>query len=176
MDIAIQVNAEAVDLSTPIGERPIQVGEDEWIRDAVTLGDAVAERIANRLMREEEYRPLKQRVLEIRDNEVREQVKPVVARAIEASVQPTNSYGQPTGEPVTLTDVIVREAKELLNKRSDYGRGPTFLEGVIRDAVGVALQKELAAAIAEEKAKVVAVIRAKAAELIAEAIKAGVGR
>ena len=38
------------------------------------------------------------------------------------------------------------------------------------------VKKELAEAMADEKAKVVAAVRAKAAELIAQAVKEGIGR
>lgn len=176
MEIIVQVNTEGIDLSTPVGEHVVRVGEDDWSREPQTLGDAVAERIAADLKRDESYRPLQQRVLELRDAEIREQVKPVVAEAVAASVQPTNSYGQPTGAPVTLTDVIVKEAREFLAKRGDYGRGPTLVQTIVATEVDKAIRKELAEAIADEKAKVVAAVRAKAAELIADAVKQGIGR
>lgn len=172
----ITVNVDNVDLNSIVGEHYTQTGEEDWHREPQTLGQAVAVKIAEDLKRDEGYRTLKQQVLDRRDEEVREQVKPVVAAAIAASVQPTNTFGQPIGDPVSLTDLIVKEAREALTKRADYGRGPTLLEKVVAEAVDKAIRKELTDVIAEEKAKVVAAVRAKAAELIATAVKEGVGR
>jgi len=172
----ITVNVENVDLNSVIGQHYVQTGEEDWRTEPQTLGQGVAARIAEDLKRDEGYKTLRQRVMDARDAEVREQVKPVVSAAIESSVQPTNAFGQPVGEPTTLTALIVKEAKELLSKRGDYGRGKTLLEQVVADAVDKAIRKELSDVIVDEKAKVVAAVRAKAAELIATAVKEGVGR
>ena len=68
------------------------------------------------------------------------------------------------------------EAKKLFTERADYGRGSTLAQRIVAEAIGSAFTRELAAAIADEKAKVVAAVRAKAAELIADAVKQGVGK
>jgi ubiquinone biosynthesis protein UbiJ len=175
VDIIVQVQGD-IDLSTPVGQHHVQVSEDDWTTEAQTLGDVVAAQISAAVQRDDGYRTFKKRVLEIQDEQIHEQVRPVVAAAIEASTQPTNAFGHPTGAPLTLTELIVKEAREVLTKRADYGRGSTYLEKVVAEAVDKAIKKELAEAITDEKAKVVAAVRAKAADLIAQAVREGVGR
>lgn len=173
----ITVNVENVDLNSIVGEHYTQVGEDDYARTPQTLGQAVAVEIAKKLEQERDgWQSLTQRIAAERATQVQEQVKAVVAAAIVAEVQPTNGYGQPTGTPTSLTDLIMEAVGKALHKRTDYDRRPTLLQKVIAEEVEKALKKELTDAIADEKAKVVAAVRAKAAELIATAVKEGIGR
>lgn len=174
----MQINVDVTDISldSVVGDHRVYDPVDGcWDSAPMTLGQSVAKEIADRLVADDEYKTLRRQVLELRTEEVRRQLEPIVTAAIEKPVQRTNSFGDPVGEPTTLTDLIVKEAREYLAKGDGYGR-ETVLQKTVREAVGGALKKELAAVVAEEKEKVVAAVRAKAAELIAEAVKQGVGR
>jgi len=173
----IKVDVSNVSLTSVIGEHYRQTGEDEWNTEPQTLGDAVAAYIATALQKGEEFKTLYKRILELRDEEIREQVKPIVAAAIAAPVQRTDGYGAPIGEPVPLADLIVKEANTTLAKRDSYDRGSsTFVVKIIRDEVERVFKNELSATITAEKAKVKAIVQAKAAELIAATITEGFGR
>jgi hypothetical protein len=175
----ITVTVESVDLASviPGKTRVYDPDTEEYDYADRTVGEAVAEQVAAALMKTDEYRLLKHRVLEIRDEEIRAQVKPIVEKAITTSIQPTNGYGRPVGQPVSLEEVIVKEAHAYLTKRDGYGdRSVSVVQKVVSDAVEKAIKTELARAIVEEKEKVVAAVRAKAADLIATAVKEGVGR
>lgn len=178
MEITINVDATDIDLKTEVGERRRWDSDaEEYETVPQTLGDAVAARIAKALQQDDGYKTLRTRVMEARDAEIRDQVKPIVAEAIASSVQPTNSYGQPVGQPVSLTELIVKEAREVLNRRDGYGdKQRSYIQQIVAEAVDKAIRTELGAAIADEKAKVVAAIRARAADLIAQAVKEGIGR
>lgn len=175
----IKIAVESVDLTSVIGEwREYDVEGDYVGTGEKTLGDAVAAQIAADLKRDEGYSTLRRRVMELRDQEIRTQIAPIVAKAIEDPVQRTNEYGRPVGEPTTLTELIVKEVHAYLTRRSDQYRSgsQTVVEKFVADAVDKVVKRELAEVIVEEKAKVVAAVRAKAAELIAQAVKEGVGR
>ncbi|AYF29276.1 hypothetical protein CSH63_17750 [Micromonospora tulbaghiae] len=170
----ITVNVDDVDLTSEIGN-----GYDEEGNPAArTLGEEVARKLANALMRDEEYPGLRRKVMGLREEEIREQLKPIVSAAIEEGVQETNRWGEPTGTPTTLRALIIAEAGKLLKQPADnYSRDKgTWIDALVRDNVQKVIRAELGAVLAEEKAKVVAAVQAKAAELIAQAVKEGVGR
>lgn len=180
LQINVTVDAiDGIDLTTVIGERSRYDHDlEESVPEDVTLGDEVARRITARLARDEEYPGLRKRFLSIRDEEIRKAVEPIVQSAIAEPITLTNTYGQPTGGTTTLTELIMAEAKSYISKSADsYNRsGETVLQKWVREQIAAAFAKELAAVLADEKAKVVAAVRAKAADLIAEAVKQGVGR
>ena len=175
----LKVVVSDVDLSAQIGESFEYAGDDEPARRPVTLGDAVADRIADDLKQTDDYRTLRQRVAEIRLEEIRAQLEPIVRQAIEQPVQQTNRWGDPTGAATTLRDVIIEQAKKVLNEKTgdSYSNNrPTVIEKYVRDAVTAVMKEELAPVIAEEKAKIVAQFRASAANLLADALRSVVGK
>jgi len=149
----------------------------------VTLADAIVTAAVQHLAKDGEYREihsgLAKRVAIIRDEEIREVVKTEIASVMTEPVQQTNQWGEPTGKPpTTLRALIVGEAEKFFTEKksnNDYGRGPslTGAERVIAALVEAELVKAMAAIFAEEKAKVVAAVQGKAAELLADAVKAG---
>lgn len=175
MQINVTVT-EPLDLTAVIGTGY----DDDGDRADITLGDRIAEIAARNLAKDDTYwRPLKDRVTEMRTTLIRELVQAELAVAMEAEVQRTNALGEPIGPATTLRELIVAEAKKWFTEKhsNDYGRTHyTNAQSVVAAEVNKAIKAELAAAIAEEKAKVVAAIQAKAAELIADAVKQGVGR
>lgn len=115
---------------------------------------------------------LSRRVEAIRDAEILAAVRPLVEQAMSESLQPTNSFGQAKGEPVTLAEVIVKKAIAALQVRSDRGRGGTasVLEQFIEQEVHRALKADLAAAFQEGRAAVLAAVRDEAAQVITDTI------
>lgn len=177
MEISVNVNAEGIDLRTPIEPTAARNPETgEWYEgEPVTLGSMVADQLVGKLTKDDSYRPLRKRFLEIRDEEIRKAVTPIIAEAIGASVQKTNSFGEPIGEPASLRDVIMAEVKKLTEAplgRSGYGT-ETVLQKLVREEVGTAFKNELANIIKAEKEKVVKAIRGSASTVIADAVKSG---
>lgn len=176
----ITVNLDTLDLSTVIGEKRVYDHDcDEPHGEPMTLGDAVVRELAKRLwasVGSDALSEVRQRAAQIRNEEIRARVAPIVQAAVDEPIQQTNSFGEPNGKPTTLRELIAAEARAQLGTRSDYGRGPRVVDKLVADAVSAEIKKELAEAIKEEKAKVVAAVRAKAADLIAQAVREGVGR
>jgi hypothetical protein len=169
MQITVQVSN--VDLATVIHETEYGASQ--------TLADAIAEQVAHDLRKDEEWNPLRKRVLDIQTEEIHEQIRPIVAAAITEPIQRTNEYGRPIGEAITLAELIAKEVKAYLTQPTgdNYSRNRIpRVQQFIAEAVDKALKAELAEVIKEEKAKVVAAVRAKAADLIATAVREGIGR
>jgi hypothetical protein len=179
MQINITVEGvDQVDLATPIETRSRYDEDGDRETYEVTIGHLIADRVTAGLKKDDSWGGIKKRFLDIRDEEIRKAVEPIVTEAISGPIQKTNTYGEPTGGTTSIRELIMAEASKLLTKSADsYNRSSeTMLAKFVREQIAAAFTKELAAVVAEEKAKVVAAVRAKAADLIAEAVKQGVGR
>lgn len=180
MDINVTVDGlDGIDLTTVIAQR-VRYDEDgeRDVTTDVTLGERVAALVAAKLTKDNEYPGLRKRYLDIRTEVIRELVTPIVAEAISGPIQKTNHYGEPTSGTTTLRELIMTEVSTVINQKADRhsSSGQTMLQRNISQAVKTILEKELAEVVAAEKAKVVAAVRAKAADLIADAVKQGIGR
>ena len=109
--------------------------------------------------------------------EASRQVQPVVAEALTKPLQRTNSYGEAIGgEGTTLREIIVEQASQQLVVRGS-GQRPrstsdqTTVEKFITEQIGKALTVELREAVADTKAKCVALVRSKTSEVIAEVLE-----
>ena len=149
---------------------------EEWGEEGhrTTVADKIVERITDHIVRGREWDPLRQRVERIRDEEIREQIKPIIAEAVSKPFATTNYYGEPTGQTTTLREVITAKVKDYLNN-SSYGNRENNVQKIVREEVHRAMSAELREAIKSEREKVVAAVRAQAAELIADAVRQGVG-
>lgn len=178
MEIKIIVEGP-IDLDTVIGEHYVYDDEDGH-REPRLLVDALVDELARRAIvgKDEGWASLRQRVESIRTEMIRERVAVEIEAAMTNPYPVTNHYGEPSGKVTTLREEIVRLAGEALrmDRSNAYSRRPTKAETVILEAVDLVMAKELHAVVADEKAKVVAAVRAKAADLIATAVKEGVGR
>lgn len=155
---------------------------DPLYEDGTSLRDLIVKRASAQLLEHVQkegnaWPTLRGRVEKMRDDEIRAALLPVIGQAVAEAVQPTNTFGEPRGEPVTLRGLIVKEAREQLKQSgrdrrhpSSDRRGATLLEHVIAHEVEGALGKELRAELEAAKADVKVAVREKGAEVIAEAI------
>jgi hypothetical protein len=177
----ITVNLDNLDLNTVIGQSVVIDSDGDPIEEGGrTIGDAVIDALVAKLyasVRSSESRDLTDRIRNIRDEEIRAQIVPTITEALSKDIQQTNSYGEPVGRSTTLNELIVKQVNTFLVKGTDdYRKNERLVDKIVREAIETAIKGELAAAIADEKTKVVAAVRAKAAELIADAVKQGIGR
>ena len=177
MEIVVQV--ENVDLNAQIGDR-YTYDEDEQ-RVPLTIGEAIAERVAQMLTKDDSYKDLRQQIRDMRVEEMRARVVAELEAAFLQPVQKTSQWGEPTGNPTTLRLEIMKLAEKALEiprpgYSSSYPRETNAVQQFLQREIEGVVKKELAEAMADEKAKVVAAVRAKAAELIAQAVKEGIGR
>lgn len=169
----LNISIEGLSLDTVLGER-YDLDADRNV--PLTLADAIVEAAARRLAGGADWPDVKSRVRQIRDDEIRKRVAAEIEAAVTNSVQRTNGYGEPIGEPTTLRQEIARiagEAVKLNTRASGLSHQSTALQEVIRTEVDKALAAELKSVVDGEKAKVVKAVRDKAAELLAQAVKDG---
>lgn len=150
--------------------------------EPVTLLDAIVNAAVDRLTKDAQYvdakRRLSERTAVIRDQVIRDQVEPLVAAAVAAPIQQTNMFGEPTGKSTTLRELISAQVNAFFTKNVTDGyrdTKTTAAQALVAAAVDKALKTELLAVVKVEKDKVVAAVQAKAAELIATAVREGVG-
>lgn len=178
INVTVQ-DLEAVDLDTVVATRPMQssrgYGDYDVIDVPMTLGDVLVERLVERLANDQEYPNLKELLKRVREEILREAVKPIVEEAIKAPLQKTNNYGEAIGKETTLREVILDEAKKLLTAphRASSGRSTdsSLLSQIIREEVGNAFRNELAEEIKVAKEKVRAAIRKEGAAALGVAIE-----
>jgi hypothetical protein len=181
MQINVTVDGlDAIDLTAEIGEEIRDYDDEtgEYNTRGKTLADIVAEKITARLTADEYWSGLRKRFLELRDEEIRAAVRPLVENALTGPITKTNVYGEPTSGTTTMRELVMAEVNKVIHERSDKYRSdsPTMLQANITKAVRTELDKELRAVFDAEKQKVVGAVRASAAELVAEAVKKGLGR
>lgn len=93
----------------------------------------------------------------------RAQVADIITETMAAGFRKTNSYGEPTGEPITLREMVVDQVKgELVRLVDGYGRPAdrynggnlTFIEYHSRKAATEALKGEVGTAVADAVAEI----------------------
>jgi len=175
----LTVTVDEIALDSIVGEVYAYDPEaDERHTRPQTLADLIAAQFVERLVTVPGYQVLAQEVTKARSALIRERIAAQIEDELTKPIRPTNTWGEATGAPTTLRAEISRIAADAVKVTtpSNRNREESALEKLIRTEIGVALAKELAGFVADEKAKVVAAVRAKAAELIATAVKEGVGR
>lgn len=179
MNIEVTVHANEIDLNTVVDGtiRGYDPEHDEYVTSPKTLADVIAEHVREEITKGAEWQEEKRRFREIRDEEVRKALAPVIERALTDPILPTNAYGEPTsGAPTTLRELIAKEAKRQVSARADNGyrsSSETVLGKFVREQIDAAFRNELAEIVKAEKAKVVKAVRDNAGSIIADAVKQG---
>lgn len=142
--------------------------------DGITIGTEVARQLVNTIIQDRDVWPhFRDRVTEIRDEEIRAQVTPLIADALGKTLQKTNAYGEPAGGTTTLSEVIVAEAKRLLTQPKDsYSRsGRTVLQDMVAEEVKQALGAEIADAVKQARELVSGQVGEMVAAAVADAMR-----
>jgi hypothetical protein len=176
----ITVNVDEVTLATVVGD-VIEYDDDgdARVKGEKTIGHLVAEQVVTRLINDaDRWTHLRGQVEELRSQMIREALAPVVEQAIKAPLQKTSSWGEPIGEPVTLTTVIIEEVRKYLKEPADSYRreNGTILQKLIRDEVKRAFETEVKAAVAEARKAVAAEIGEQFGTQVAAGVAAALKR
>lgn len=156
-----------------------RVGPDGEESGPVSMTDAIvsdaARQLVERLVRDtDRYGALLAQVNAARDAAIMERLLPLIDVALSRAIQPTNGYGQPVGEPTTLTDVIVQKATKALTEKRSKGYGKpetTLVDEILDESMRRTIGSELREAIQEARAQVHAAVREQGATVIAETIE-----
>lgn len=173
----IEINVSEIDLDTVIA-KTVAFDEDG---DAYTtgerrLGDAIVLQLVERIVRDNAYgNAIRDRVQRIRDEEIRAAVQPIIADAVAAPVQKTNSYGEPIGAASTMREVVIDQVRKFLEERPDSYRNnnQTRLSLLVRAEVEAVFKKELAAEVQKVRDAVLEGIGGQVSTQVQDAIRAG---
>ncbi len=184
MQINVTVDGlDGVDLHTVIGEQVTQYDEDGVAiqGDQLTLGDLVAQKLADKIYSGLDYEhrhQLAKTAAAERVKLIRERLEPQVEEALNGAIRKTNNYGEPTGQTTTMRELVIAEITQVIGAKGDRysSNQKSLLDTVVNGQVAAALQGELKKAFDAEREKVVAAVRAQAAELVAQAVKQGLGQ
>lgn len=172
----INVTLDKASLDTVIDQvTGLDEDGDEYEIGGVTLGDAVAGLIAARLLKESEYaRGLREQVSEIREDEIRQAIRPRVEAALNQPIAQTNRYGERTGKDLTLLELVVEQIGAVLNEKADRHRseGTTVLQKAIRAEVEKTLKDEITSAVTAVRAALVGEVGDKIRAYAVEAVNA----
>jgi len=162
MEINVQVSD--VDLTTVINPDS-EDGIRPW-----TIADAVAYQMVERLRSDQELYPaLRTRVSEIRDEEIREQIRPAIAEALTSPLTQTNMFGETTGKATTLREMILGEVQKQMKAPTERHGGKTVVQQIIADEVAKAFRSVVVAEVIAARA----VVSEQIGKLVADAVKQG---
>jgi hypothetical protein len=176
----ITVKVDDVSLSTVVDEVFEYVEDDfggsERKAGERTVAHLVADMIVDRLAQDRDrWYELSRTVTEIKRDVIREAVLPMVEQAIAEPLTKTSAYGDPIGGTTTLREVIVDEARKLLDRRAnDYpsNNTQTVLQKIVAEEVQRAFAAEIKDAVARARASVADEIGKQVAGAVAAAMKA----
>lgn len=174
MNITIQV--DDITLSTVVAD-VVSFDEDgdTYTEGSKTVADLVAAQIVERVVRDDRYPRLRDKVTEVRDEEIRAAVKPAIEEAVNRPIKKTNGYGEATGQETTLSEVIVDEARKYMKEPADKYRreAGTVLQSLVRAEVERVFKAEIADAVKQARDLVAGQIGGQVSERITAAVTAG---
>lgn len=167
----ITVKVDDISLNTMVGDVMAFDEDGDHKVGEKTMAHLVAEMVTERVLTNRLMGRLTEQVSEIRAEMIRETVRPQIEKAIAEPVQKTTTYGEPVGEPVSLRELIVAEARKMVNEPADrYGRNPgTYLTQAVATEVKKAFAAEIASAVRAAREQVSTEI----GQHVAAAVQAG---
>ena len=169
----------SLDLDAIVGHEQYD-GDGEPVGGPVTLLDRIAElaaiQLVHRLAKDRDkdtYGGLVKRAQDIRDDEIREQVKVLIEEALSAPIFKTNGYGERSSEPTTLREIIAETVRKELTVPQDQGYNrpkQTTVTAFIQKEVNRAVTAEFKKAMQEAQDEVRAAVKERGAEVIAETV------
>ncbi|MEV5944827.1 hypothetical protein [Streptomyces sp. NPDC051994] len=175
----IEIKVDDITLSTIVGD-VVSFDEDgdPYTEGHRTVGDLVAAQIVERLVKDDQWKRLREQVLDIRKEEIRAAVRPSIDEAIARPIYKTNGYGERTGQETTLAELISDEARKQLAEPVDRYRTEkgTVLQQAIRAEVKKAFETEIADAVQKARDLVVSELGGDLAERVVKVAVAGLKR
>lgn len=143
------------------------------------LFEAAAVSLANKAIEDKEGRQayretLRDRAREILEQKINERAGEMVEQALDQSFQPTNQFGQPTGDPITFQEYVTTRIEKWLHEQDPTdksamgGRRRTNIEGIISNAIDTKFRQKLNEQVNKGRDEVLGTMREKASEIMAE--------
>ena len=143
-----------------------------------TVADKVAELIKAEVIKNPSYTSLRDAVTRIREEEIREAVKPLIQQALERPIRRTNYLGEPTGQETTLSEIIMAEAKKVFTEPKDSHRNKQpfvteVIAGEVKKAFGTYIQDEVQKAREAIASELGSKVSASVIQSVLDALKKG---
>ncbi|MFI6485233.1 hypothetical protein ACIBH1_45495 [Nonomuraea sp. NPDC050663] len=170
----ITISVDEISLATVVADTIAYDEEgDAIISGEKTVADLVAAQIVERLTRDDHWPRMREQVMEIRKEQIREALRPTIDTALNRPIFKTNGYGERIGQETTLSELISDEARAWLTAPANQYRREdgTLLEQAIRAEVKHVVQKLVADAVQKAVAAMEDKIAAQAEQLIADTAK-----
>lgn len=174
----IKVVVPEITLNTVIGE-VVRFDEDgDPVPDGeITVGDKVAKIIANEVMRRPEYASLRERVVQIRTEEIREALRPVIAETLAGPIYMTNTYGERTGKETTFKELVMEEARKAwATSKNHHGSRQDTVPDLIAAEVRKQIGGEIAKAVKAAHDAALKAVGDVAAAPVVEAVRKALGK
>lgn len=176
----IDINIDELTVNSII-ETIMERNEDGEVvgRTEVALGDAITDRLVTEIKKGPAWQGnILSRIQTIRDEEIRVAVRDELRAALTTPLHATNSFGERTGAPTTLRELIFKEAQKALGTTgSRYDSDKSMIEKILAVEVPKALAAEVKPILDQAKADVRVAASKIAADLLAEvALKVSGGK
>lgn len=168
----ITVKVDDVTLDTAVTEA---LDDHENVVGRCTIGDLVAQQIVAKLVKDDRWRSLRDEVTQIRTEMIREAIRPMVEEAVSQPFQKTTLYGEAHGQPVTMREIIIDEARKMLTRPADsYGgrESETVIKKIVREEV----QRAFTGVIADQVKLAREQVADEIGDKVADAVKLGMQR
>lgn len=168
MELKLTVNLADLDLADTISRK---------YDDDTTIGEEVVRALVREIAKGDEYKSLSRRVLEIRDEEIKAMLAPILAEAVDRPIERTNSFGERMGAQTTLRELIMERTRKTLGISTEdrYRDGryehSTTLEKLVRSQVDAAIKEEIAEAVKAAKEAVPSQLGASIGATVAAVIR-----
>jgi hypothetical protein len=171
----IEIKIDQITLDTIVGE--VVTYDDEGdieVRGHATVADKVAAIVAKEAMKSPYWASLTERVTNIRNEMIREAVKPLIREALERPIRRTNSYGERVGAETTLSEIIMDEAKKIFTEVKDsYTSRRPFIAEVVSAEVKKAFQADIQEQVKKARQAVTQELGATLSEAVIKAALEG---
>lgn len=168
MNIEIKIDELTVDT---IIAKVFEYDEDGDIigEQGVKLGDAIRDRLFKAVKDGDGWSDaLAARIKTIRGEEIRVACRDEIQAALTAPIKQTNGFGESTGAPTTLREMIFGEAKKALGRSgSRYDSDKTLIEKVISVEIQKALLAEVKPILDQAKADIGVAVNQITADILA---------
>lgn len=125
----------------------------------------------------DQYPTIREATKKLIGEKVEERVAAAVDRVFTEARTPTDTWGNPKGDPTTLAEQVEAKVEAILSKHHNadrYNRGEdsgTIVDKVIAAQVKAQVEKQVTAAVREARDKVIAQVSDVAGREIAKAVK-----
>lgn len=173
----IEIKVDDITLDTVVGQGfgYDEDGDSYPTGEQRTIAHLVADQIVDRLIKDDRWPSLRDKVMEIRTEEIRTAIRPAVDEAIARPIHKTNTYGERVGTVTTLAELIADEARKQLTAPADNFRreNGSLLQVAVRAEVKRAFDQEIAETVKKARDLVMQEMGGQIAQQVTAAAIAG---